>query len=155
MRDGQATTKEVLAEEGRVIAFARDGRGTCRPLRSPHGQSEPNLKGLSAEQQAAVRHVWESSDRTVLVRGGAGTGKTWMMRQAVAGIEKPVVVLAPSADASRKTLRAEGFEDADTVARFLIDEKFQQGAGMALSGWMRPVCSAFGSWLRSLTKQRN
>jgi ATP-dependent exoDNAse (exonuclease V) alpha subunit len=50
-----------------------------------------------------------------------------MMRQAVAGIERPVVVLAPSADASRKTLRAEGFEDADTVARFLIDEKFQQG----------------------------
>jgi conjugative relaxase-like TrwC/TraI family protein len=128
VRDGQATTKEVLAEEGRVIAFARDGRGTCRPLRSPHGESEPNLKGLSAEQQAAVRHVWESPDRVLLIRGGAGTGKTRMMRQAVDGIEKPVVVLAPSADASRKTLREEGFQDADTVARFLIDEKFQQKA---------------------------
>jgi ATP-dependent exoDNAse (exonuclease V) alpha subunit len=128
LRDGQATTKEVLAEEGRVIAFARDGRRTCRSLRSPHGESEPNLKGLSAEQQAAVRHVWESPDRIVLIRGGAGTRKTRMMRQAVAGIDKPVVVLAPSADASRKTPREEGFQDADTVARFLIDERFQQGA---------------------------
>ncbi len=128
VRDGQATTKEVLAEEGRVIAFARTGRGTCRPLRSRHGQSEPDLKGLSAEQQAAVRHVWQSPDRVLLIRGGAGTGKTRMMRQAVAGIERPVIVLAPSADASRKTLRTEGFADADTVARFLIDEKFQQRA---------------------------
>ena len=127
LRDGQATTKEVLAEESRVIAFARDGRGTCQPLRSPQGESEPNLKGLSAEQQAAVRHVWESPDRVALIRGGAGTGKTRMMRQAVAAIERPVVVLAPSADASRKTLRAEGFQDADTVARFLVDEKFQRG----------------------------
>ena len=26
------TTKEVLAEEAAVIAFARDGRGTCKPV---------------------------------------------------------------------------------------------------------------------------
>ncbi len=128
LRDGQATTKEVLAEEGRVIAFARSGRGTCRPMGPSAGTAEPTLKGLSAEQRAAVRHVWQNSDRVALVRGGAGTGKTTMMRQAVAGIQRPVVVLAPSADASRKTLREEGFKDADTVARFLIDESFQQRA---------------------------
>ena len=37
--DGQTlvTTKEVLAEEAAVIAFARDGRGTCTPLSAGRG----------------------------------------------------------------------------------------------------------------------
>ena len=30
LRDGQATTKDVLAEEGRIIDFAREGKGTVR-----------------------------------------------------------------------------------------------------------------------------
>ena len=35
VRGADATTKAVLAEEQKVIAFARDGRGTCRPMGSP------------------------------------------------------------------------------------------------------------------------
>jgi ATP-dependent exoDNAse (exonuclease V) alpha subunit len=50
------------------------------------------------------------------------------MRTAVDGIEKPVVVLAPSAEASRGVLRSEGFAAADTVARFLEDKPFQEQA---------------------------
>jgi hypothetical protein len=37
LKDGEATTREVLAEESRIIAFAREGRGTMRPL--SHGCS--------------------------------------------------------------------------------------------------------------------
>ena len=36
----------------------------------------------------------------------AGTGKTTAMKTAIAGIDRPVVVLAPSADASRGVLRS-------------------------------------------------
>jgi superfamily II DNA or RNA helicase len=75
---------------------------------------------LSPEQAAAVQHVWNSPDRVILIRGGAGTGKTHMMKAAIAGIDKPVVVLAPPADASRGVLRKEGFAEADTLARLLI-----------------------------------
>lgn len=147
-KDGEATTRQVLAEEGRVIGFARDGRGTCRPMgvvrenRTTHDaqwvkattlQSDPsNLtippNTLSPDQAAIARHVWDSPDRVILIRGAAGTGKTHTMKATIAGIDRPVVVLAPSAEASRGVLRKEGFAEADTVARFLIDEKFQEKA---------------------------
>jgi conjugative relaxase-like TrwC/TraI family protein len=157
-RGGEATTRQVLAEEERVIAFARDGRGTCRGMgmraglepTSHHDNDgiEPSLLGttpgrvttraaansladlatLSPDQQAICRHVWNSPDRVILIRGAAGTGKTHTMKATIAGLDRHAVVLAPSADASRGVLRNEGFQDADTVARFLTDEKFQQTA---------------------------
>jgi len=39
---------------------------------------------------------------------------------------KQVFTFAPSADASRGVLRAEGFKNADTVARLLVDAKLQE-----------------------------
>lgn len=41
LKDRQATTREVLEEERRVIAFARDGRGTCRPMAGPRFPAAP------------------------------------------------------------------------------------------------------------------
>lgn len=121
-----ATTRAVLAEERRMIGFARDGRGTCRAL----GKADYAIKRdwLNAGQKAAVLHVLGSRDRVILVRGGAGTGKTTMMQEAVEGIEasgRRVFTFAPSADAGRGVLRDEGFRDADTVARLLADRALQ------------------------------
>ncbi len=123
------TTPEVLAEERRLVAFARRGRGTCAPLVGY--DLALAVGGLTPGQERAVRHLWESPDRVMLVRGAAGTGKTTLLREAVGGIEAcghPVVVLAPSAEASRGVLRREGFAGADTVARFLRDDTFQERA---------------------------
>lgn len=123
------TSKEVLAEEKGIAEFGEKGRGRLRPLSSPSlSPGETGLRTLSASQQAAVRHVWESTDRVIMIRGAAGTGKTTLTRVAVAGIEKPVVMLAPSAEASRGVLRRDGFEQADTLARFLVDKDFQAKA---------------------------
>ena len=128
-REGRrlATTRSVLEEETRMLAFARSGRGTCRPLGTPRYALKRDW--LNADQRRAVRHVLDSNDRVILVRGAAGTGKTTMMKEAVEGIEaggKRVFVFAPSADASRGVLReVEGFADADTVARLLVDERLQ------------------------------
>ncbi|GMV71851.1 MAG: conjugative relaxase [Leptolyngbya sp. PLA2] len=127
-RDGRrfATTREVLAEEDRMLAFAREGRGACRPLGKADHQFTRDW--LGDDQRRAVRHVLESPDRVILVRGVAGTGKTTLMQEAVEGIEsngKRVFTFAPSADASRGVLRREGFADADTVARLLVDEALQ------------------------------
>lgn len=124
VRDGQATTKAVLAEERRIIDFARDGKGTRKPL----GNKKGDTSGLSRQQASAAKHIWKSSDRVMLIRGAAGTGKTHTMKAIAAGIDKPITFLAPSADASRGVLREEGFADADTVSRFLGDEEFQAGA---------------------------
>jgi hypothetical protein len=127
-RDGQATTQAVRDQEARILAFARRGRGAVRPLGPAAGQSPVDLGGLSDDQRRAVLHVWQSPDQVVLIRGGAGTGKTTMMQKAVAGIDRPVVVLAPSADASRDELRRQGFRQADTVAQFLGRESMQEKA---------------------------
>ena len=74
-------------------------------------------------------HVLESRDKVTLIRGAAGVGKTTMMQEAVEAIEaggKRVFTFAPSADASRGVLRSEGFGNADTVARLLIDERLHE-----------------------------
>ncbi|RIK71142.1 MAG: hypothetical protein DCC66_02970 [Planctomycetota bacterium] len=127
-RDGRriATTRNVLIEERAMIAFARDGRGTCRRL----GPADYTFKRawLDDGQRKAVLHVLNSPDRVIVIRGAAGTGKTKMMQEAVEAIEasgKHVFTFAPSADASRGVLRDDGFANADTVARLLKDERMQ------------------------------
>lgn len=120
------TTTDVLQEESRMLAFARDGRGACRPI-NPDRQEFADRR-LNGQQRAAVRHVLESRDRVMVIRGAAGTGKTTMMQEARRGIEESgmsVFAFAPSADASRGVLRREGFKSADTVARLLADETLQ------------------------------
>jgi conjugative relaxase-like TrwC/TraI family protein len=123
------TTSEVLAEEKRLIEFVQAGRGRCEPLRA--GAYEFENKGLSQEQRNAVLHVITSKDRVIAIRGGAGTGKTTMMKEAVRAIEgggsHKVFAFAPSAEASRGVLRSEaGFGKAETVELLLQSPKLQE-----------------------------
>src|SRR5262249_40249468 len=70
-----------------------------------------------------------SCDRVMLLRGAPGVGKTTLLQEAVAGIEansKKVFAFAPSADASRGTLRESGVADAETGAMLLKNEQLQQ-----------------------------
>jgi conjugative relaxase-like TrwC/TraI family protein len=127
---GMATTEEMLACESRVIDFARKGRGRFLPLGDP--ERPCSREKFTAGQKAAVRHVLGSRDRVMIIRGGAGTGKTSLEQEigeAMAEAGKPVVALAQSVKASRDVLRTEaGFANADTVARFLKDEEMQEAA---------------------------
>ena len=128
----QVTTKDVLLEEVRMLKFAQDGRGVY----APYGNGRDGLDGLSAEQKKATLHIVTSRDRVTGVRGAAGTGKTHMMKATIAAIEQgtatpgalhsKVFVFAPSAQASRKVLRDEGFKDADTVEQLLSNPKMQE-----------------------------
>jgi len=121
------TTRDVLAEEKRLIDFVQDGKGKFKPLGS--GKYQFVNPKLSDEQRNAVLHVLQSRDRVTAIRGGAGTGKTTMMREAVAAIEstgQKVFTFAPSAEASRGVLRSEaGFANAETVEALLQNEKLQ------------------------------
>lgn len=127
-RNGQdcVTTREVLAEEQALISMARDGRGRCKPLvAGPHRFTR---EWLNAGQRRAVTHVLGSKDAVTMIRGAAGVGKTSALQEMAEAIErtgKKVYAFAPSADASRGTLRAEGFATADTVSRLLVDERMQ------------------------------
>lgn len=118
------TTKEVLTEEKHMVDLAKRGQGQMKPL---YNEAPPlNLEG---QQKAAVEHVLTTPNRVSIIRGAAGTGKTTLMREAVAKIEdagKTVTVVAPTAQASRGVLKDEGFEGAETVARLLVDAKMQE-----------------------------
>lgn len=128
-RDGRrmVTTRGVVSEEMRMLAFARDGRGTEHKLgETPHTFKNDDL---NEGQRQAVLHLLGSRDRVTIVRGGAGTGKTTMMQEAVAGIEatgRKVFAFAPTTDASHRVLRGDGFEDAETVARLMADPRLHE-----------------------------
>lgn len=123
------TTPEVLAEERAMIEFAKSGRGTAPALFA--GEHRFAREWLGDDQRQAVGQILSSHDRVILLRGRAGTGKTSLMQEAVEAIEAgghKVFAFAPSAEASRGVLRTEGFANADTVARLLLDEEVQEGA---------------------------
>lgn len=118
------TTKEVLSEEKRMVDLARQGKGKYIPLY----EEAPTLN-LKGQQAAAITHILTTSNGVSIVRGAAGTGKTTLMKEAIAKIEKvgkEVTILAPTAQASRGVLKEEGFDKAETVAKFLLDKKLQQ-----------------------------
>jgi ATP-dependent exoDNAse (exonuclease V) alpha subunit len=126
------TTRKVLSQEVSMLTFARNGHDRFAPFCKDVGP----LPGLTEEQNAAARHLLLSRDRVSGVRGGAGTGKTRMMKETITAIENAasepggfyskVFVFAPSAQASRGVLRDEGFSNAETLERLLIDEKLQK-----------------------------
>jgi conjugative relaxase-like TrwC/TraI family protein len=121
------TTKEVLREETEMTGFVREGRGRKYKL---GGEGAPPAldPGLSEEQREAALVILNSNDVVTALQGGAGTGKTRMMQATVGAIEqggKKVYTFAPSAEASHEVLVSEGFKNAETVERLLIDPKLQ------------------------------
>jgi conjugative relaxase-like TrwC/TraI family protein len=118
------TTREVLKEEKRMVDLARQGKGKFKPLY----EKAPKLS-CKDQQARAIEHILTTKNQVSIVRGAAGTGKTTLMKEAVSLIEKAgkkVTVVAPTAQASRGVLAEEGFSNADTVAKLLIDEKIQK-----------------------------
>jgi conjugative relaxase-like TrwC/TraI family protein len=118
------TTRQVLSEEQRMVNLAREGQGKLKPLYLT--APDVNLKG---QQKEAVSHVLTTPHRVSIIRGAAGSGKTTLMQEAVSWMEKSgkkVMVVAPTADASRGTLKSEGFEKADTVTKLLKDKELQK-----------------------------
>ena len=109
------------------MILSQDGKGKFKPFGS--GKYQFQNQKLSDEQRNAVLHVLQSADRVTAIRGGAGTGKTTMMKEAVAAIEssgQKVFTFAPSAEASRGVLRSDaGFANAETVEALLQNSKLQ------------------------------
>jgi hypothetical protein len=121
------STPEILKEEQKLMAFARNGRGKSNPLAPDHVIERD---WLSEEQKEAVKGLLESKDRMQILTGRAGVGKTTLMSEAIAAMEKngnDVTVLAPTAEAAHDVLAKEGF-DAETLAAFLVDKRVQEQA---------------------------
>ena len=126
-KDRLCTTHAVQFEERDMVQLARDFRDNLKPLLL--NPSNRYVEGLNKQQSAAVHHVLSSPDRLIMIKGGAGTGKTTLIKNAVKAIEgcdKRVFLFAPTAQAARDVLRSEGFTKADTISRLLIDAELQE-----------------------------
>jgi conjugative relaxase-like TrwC/TraI family protein len=117
------TTKEVLAEEKHMVDLANQGKGKMKPLYL----KEPTIN-LKGEQFEAVRHVLTTPHRVSIIRGRAGTGKTTLLKELSGLVEKAgkkITAVAPTAQAARGVLRDDGFKDAETVAKLMVDKQLQ------------------------------
>ncbi|MEQ9263553.1 MAG: MobF family relaxase [Owenweeksia sp.] len=122
------TTRDVLSEERDMVDLALTGQGQSKPFHLIPCDDWRDMR-LSQEQRKTVNHVLLNKDSIILIQGRAGTGKTTLMTEVTYQIKKSgkhVHAFAPTAEASRKVLREEGFQKADTVARLLTDKDLQK-----------------------------
>jgi conjugative relaxase-like TrwC/TraI family protein len=119
------TSREVMKWELEVVVAAHDGRNR-------HAAMNPDYRAsasLSAEQTVAVGKILRSRDFITLFRGGAGTGKSFTLKEVERGLTaagRPVVVLAPQRQ-QVQDLQADGLA-ADTLAHFLQQKQLAGGA---------------------------
>jgi len=119
------TSREVLRWELEVVVAAHDGRDRHWPLIPDYRASTT----LSAEQAVAVEKIMQSEDFITLFRGGAGTGKSFALKEVERGlvaVGRPVVVLAPQCQQVQDL--QEGGLAASTLASFLQEGKLEQRA---------------------------
>ena len=141
--DRLVTTRAVLAEEKAMLRFAIEGKGQCVPLgQTRDGEatyqvgslSESQGFSLNDQQTAAIDHLLSSRDRVMLLRGGAGTGKTALLMEAAQAIQRgtpsspgvKVFACAVTAAASRGVLREAGFARAETLEKLLTDPRLHE-----------------------------
>jgi conjugative relaxase-like TrwC/TraI family protein len=126
---GKVTTREHLQREYEIVQMAKEGVGDCLPLvRQPH----PIESQLDEEQRQALAALLSNTNFVSLFRGGAGTGKSYVLLELVEQIRKsgrPLVVLAPQRqqviDLERGGLRLPA-----TVSSFLLKRELNQGAAI-------------------------
>jgi len=126
-RPAEVTLREVLSREMEIVQTVKDGAGNCRPLVEHSYTANPKL---DEEQRLALDALLRSTNAVSLFRGGAGTGKSFVLRELVQQVRqsgRPVVVLAPQRQQIVDMERA-GFPSPTTVTNFLLKHELAEHA---------------------------
>jgi conjugative relaxase-like TrwC/TraI family protein len=126
-RPGEVTLREVLLREWEIVQTAKDGVGDCLPLVANPRPANPQLDN---EQRQALESLLRSTNGVSVFRGGAGTGKSFVLRELVEQLRQSgrgVVVLAPQRQQVVEMDKA-GFPTPTTVANFLIKRELADSA---------------------------
>ena len=121
----RVTTEALVIEERHMLKLVRDGQNEHTTPLVPAPRISKALYTAfkeGPEQLAACLHVFSSRDFVTLIRGQAGTGKSFLLTEFTRELGRHgihPVALAPTAAASRGALREAGLEDANTLAKFL------------------------------------
>ena len=124
---GKLTTREVLQREMDIVSLAQHRMQQYEPL-APNYQTANT--SLDDEQRKAVEHILSSHDFVTLFRGGAGTGKSYTLREVKAGLKAAghmIQILAPQRQ-QVADLERDGFASAQTVSAFLARRSMPRGA---------------------------
>lgn len=119
VRPGEVTLREVLLREWEIVQTAKKGVADCRALVANPLPLNPKLDD---EQRKALAALLGSTDRISIFRGGAGTGKSFVLYDLVEQVQhagRPVVVLAPQRQQVVE-MEKTGFSSPSTVANFLL-----------------------------------
>ena len=126
-RPAEVTLREVLLREMEIVQTVKDGAGNCRPLVEHSYTANPKLDD---EQRLALDALLRSTNAVSLFRGGAGTGKSFVLRELVEQVRqsgKSVVVLAPQRQQVVAMEQAD-FPSPTTVTSFLLKRELVEGA---------------------------
>lgn len=119
----EVSTRTILTTELSLIETLNAGRDACAPI-APRFQPSA---ALGDDQRQAIAHVLSSPDQFTGFRGLAGAGKTTALKELSAAFDKEdrcAVFCAPTA-AATDVLRRDGFSEAVTLQRLLVDPKQQ------------------------------
>jgi conjugative relaxase-like TrwC/TraI family protein len=123
---GKVSTREHLEREAEIVNTAKEGVGDCYPL---VWEPKPFNPKLDEEQREALDKLVSNINRISVFRGGAGTGKSFVLRELVGQIRdggRGVVVLAPQRQ-QVLDMERDGFPVPTTVASFLAKRKLKAG----------------------------
>jgi conjugative relaxase-like TrwC/TraI family protein len=125
------TTREVLGREWEIVRAGSEGVSAFGPF----VHSLPVMpETFAKEQSAALTRLLLSRDFITLFRGGAGTGKSYVLKSVVEHLREadyPVITLAPQRQQVRD-LAASGFPSPTTLADFLTRKAMKGRAVVVL-----------------------
>ncbi len=125
------TTREVLGREWEIVRAGLEGVSAYAPfVAAPSAAPESFAK----DQGLALRQLLLSRDFITLFRGGAGTGKSFVLKALADQLHEaghPVVTLAPQRQ-QVQDMKAEGFASPTTLADFLTRKSISRHAVVLL-----------------------
>ena len=118
--------RDALTREWAIVEAAREGIGRYAPLARPTNEEVE----LAPDQRQALNFILSSASFITLFRGGAGTGKSFVLKRVQRALEQagsPFVILAPQRQQTID-LKRDGLLNTQTVSECLQRESIPAGA---------------------------
>jgi len=126
-RPGKVTTPEMLDREQKIIRLAQLGINRFDPFVPRYRASNSQL---DAEQREAVERMMSSRNLVTIFRGGAGTGKSFTLREVQRELKQAAYTVQVVAPQRQQVidLENEHFQNVQTVSAFLARRSMPHGS---------------------------